>query len=172
MLRLLEISESTVNHDDQTSGYIATLYLLARWKIYCIALWVPWYWVSCPPKQPYKCLFGHLKWLFLVFTSIVSGPSYITVLKSLIAVTVINPTCVIRKGNKSPTMQMGKCFAVAIEVITKCISATFLCNILSWVLRKEFLLKFCILYIKSSNIAMLHQLAQFSFTTVCFFWSC
>lgn len=118
MLRLLEISESTVNHDDQTSGYIATLYLLARWKIYCIALWVPWYWVSCPPKQPYKCLFGHLKWLFLVFTSIVSGPSYITVLKSLIAVTVINPTCVIHKGNKSPTMQMGKCFAVAIEVIT------------------------------------------------------
>ena len=35
---------------------------------------------------------------------------------SLIAVTVINPTCVIHKGNKSPTMQMGKCFAVAIEV--------------------------------------------------------
>ena len=54
----------------------------------------------------------------------------------------------------------------------QCTSATFLCNILSWVLRREFLPKFCILYIKSSNIAMLHQLAQCSFITVCFFWSC
>lgn len=33
-------------------------------------------------------------------------------------ITVINPNCVIHKGNKSPTKQMGKCFAVAIEVIT------------------------------------------------------